>query len=644
MAPKIDFIHQWQAVGRVNPELLKDEALDNCKKIGLTSLQSYVYWAEIEKRPGKIDFSTYDELVERLESHGLKWVPFLITGPQYATPEWFQNGPKSVYARCLEHGKETKIQSIWNPNLPKYVDRFLGLVHRHYSGSGIVESVMLGISGNWGESLFPATGGFNRPDGFHTHPGWWCGDRYAISDFKKFVKDKHGSARELGRAWGKEYRSFDQVNYPKVTPGFSRWFAQSMKNLAVFGMKTLSGRMDFWDRASIGLVRLRYPHAKNLEDRNKREQWLDFVQWYTGSMTKWAEFWVKTARKYFDKVYLAVGGDGNAMLGADFSRQAKIAARSKAGLRVTNQEDDYAKTFVLSRWVSSACKFYGARYATEEAWHNLPEGITSRLFEAATSGAAAAYFKDLISEDIDSHWTKYPDLGWPTECAEKFVKNSQHVTGKPPIVEAAVLLPDTSFDVNPLVLNSIYSKSMRLRDVLDFDYVDENMIEDGALGGYRFLVLLDGNLALPKTLSGIKKWVELGGILIDPDVCVCGTDGVSFSDLFGAPSAVKRIKRGYWARPSDKRNPLDFINEAVHNLDGEYPWKGLPEIDTEMDGVYAARPPGKILYYNSNRKPVVKKVEIKNLPKKVKFELNLKPDEILEVKLGSKPRVLNRLE
>ena len=63
MSAKIEFIHQWQALGRVHPKLLKDEAFENCKKIGLTSLQSYVSWAEIEKRPGAIDFSVYDELV-----------------------------------------------------------------------------------------------------------------------------------------------------------------------------------------------------------------------------------------------------------------------------------------------------------------------------------------------------------------------------------------------------------------------------------------------------------------------------------------------------------------------------------------------------------------------------------------------------
>jgi len=82
-------IQQWQYIGKVYPKLLTDRAFDNCKKAGITSLQSYVTWAEIEKMPGILDFSTYDVLVEKLLKHNIKWAPFLILGPYYATPKWF---------------------------------------------------------------------------------------------------------------------------------------------------------------------------------------------------------------------------------------------------------------------------------------------------------------------------------------------------------------------------------------------------------------------------------------------------------------------------------------------------------------------------------------------------------------------------
>ena len=73
-----EVIQQWQYIDPVVPELLTDTAFNHCKKFGITSLQSYVTWAEIEKKPGKLDYSTYDVLVDKIIGHHLKWVPFLI--------------------------------------------------------------------------------------------------------------------------------------------------------------------------------------------------------------------------------------------------------------------------------------------------------------------------------------------------------------------------------------------------------------------------------------------------------------------------------------------------------------------------------------------------------------------------------------
>lgn len=634
----IELIQQWQALGRVPPELLKDEALETCKKVELTSLQSYVYWAEVEKRPGVVDFSTYDELVEKIREHGLKWVPFLIIGPHYATPKWFQKTNESVYAKCLEHGRKTKIQSIWNPYLPKYVDRFLRLFSEHFRDSGAIESIELGISGNWGEALFPVTGGFSSPKDFHTHPGWWCGDRYAISDFQRFIKDRYKSIEKVNRVLGENFRSFREVEYPEVMPSFLGWFTESLENLVKLGIKTLSRKATFWDRGMIGTVRLKYPPLMSLKNPHKRMHHLDFVQWYVGSMTRWAEFWIRTAQKYFPKtkVYLAVGGDGSALLGADFSEQARVAAKHKAGIRITNQEDYYPQTFVLGRWISCACRFYGAYYATEEAWHSSPEGEVARIFDTATSGAVGIYFKDLISEVIDIAWTKYPKLGKPTKNADSFVKNSHHIKGEKPVIEVAVLLPNTSIALNPLVLNSIYSKSIRLRDVLDFDYVDENMIEDGALKNYRFLIILSGIWVRPRTLVKVKEWLEKGGILVDNNIEICDVEKeLPLGKLLGSSRThMRKIKRGYWVSLGRRhRDSLAFIKDAIYNKKGKYPWKGLSEIDDEWDGVYATRFSSKILYYNSTNTTKMKRVTINNFPKKLKFGLKLEPHSIIAVNL-----------
>lgn len=642
--PKIEVIHQWQALGRVPPELLKDKVLKKCKNVGITSLQSYVYWDEIEKQPSVIDFSAYDELVEKLKEHGLKWVPFLIIGPNYATPKWFQKTSESVYAKCLEHGRETKIQSIWNPHLPKYIDKFLQVFSKHYLKTGVIESIELGISGNWGEALYPDEGDFfYARERFHTHPGWWCGDRYAIANFRKTIKRKYGSVKKLNIAWGEHFRGFEEVCYPNVKQfGFFRWYVDSIRNLVGLGIKTLKGQATIWDRSALSFLRAKYPSFGDLKKPGARRSWLDFVEWYLGSMAGWAEFWIKTARKYFPttEIYLVAGGDGNPILGADFTAQVKVAAKYNAGIRITNQETYYNRNFSLGRLVSSASRHYGTYFTNEGVWHYSPPAVVARIFDAATSGAKGIYFTDIIGVDfrvvgIPKHY----GLGKLTPNVADFVKNIHHLTSEKPIVEAAILFPNTSIAMSPLALYSIYSEASQLRDVLDFDFVDENMVADNALRKYRFLILLDSANVSPRTLAKIEEWVKAGGILIGGDhtnLFLAEGSEELYGNLHFCSGGAKKIGRGYGVISDCKgRNYLEFIKQAAYNREREWPWDGIPEIDDEWDGIYAARFSDKIIYFNSTSALRIKHVLIENLPRRFKFELKMQPLSITTINLAS---------
>jgi hypothetical protein len=57
----------------------------------------------------------------------------------------------------------------------------------HYSPQGIFESINLGISGDYGEAIYPAIG--NWPTKYHSHPGFWCGDALAAADFRRAMSE-----------------------------------------------------------------------------------------------------------------------------------------------------------------------------------------------------------------------------------------------------------------------------------------------------------------------------------------------------------------------------------------------------------------------------------------------------------------------
>lgn len=628
-----ELIQQWQYMGKAHPKMLADEAFECSKRAGLTSVQSYVYWAEIEPQPDTIDFSTYDVLLEKLERHKLKWVPFFILGPYYATPAWFQQTVLSTYAECLEHGKQTKIQSIWNPCLRGYVDRFLRLTGEHYRDSGILESITLGIGGNWGESLYPAGGGFLQEQvGFHTHLGWWCGDRHAISNFRKFLRQKYKSLRQLNAAWATNFGSFEQIGLPSLRQKplllLIQQYLRRLPTWAKCRLKTMWSY--FLDVRQRPLSRLKGAKAGAAE----QQRWIDFVDWYLSSMTSWAEFWVRTARRYFPdtEIYLTTGGNGHPALGADFSAQTKMVSRYKAGIRITNQTDDYDESFILTRLVSTASRFYKAYFVTEAGGVNQPRGVTMRVFDAATSGAKGIYFKSIIGLGADICTGNNFPHGEPTAGAVNLVENLHYLALSEPLIDVAVLLANTSVALDRAVLASVYKQCSKLRDVLDFDLIDENLIADGVLNKYRFLLLLDGRFVRRQTLIKLEDWITAGGIVIaapDKRLSAIGDDTLA-RHLFSPSDNISRIGEGYVFRYHGKgKNHYEFIKRAVYNIQKVYPWPGIAEIDDECDGIYATRFAEGILYFNSNDTEIEKSVEIHNLPQKLKFKVTIKPYSIV---------------
>jgi phage tail protein X len=592
---KIRVIQQWQYNGAVPAPLLEDRSLKQCADLGIDSLQSYVLWSEIEKAPEKIDFSAYDALTGKLARHGLKWTPFFIMGPYYATPRWFMDSPRSVFAQCLEHGRQSRIQSIWNPHLPGQVEHFLKVLAEHYAGSGLVESVLLGISGNWGEALYPAEG--CMIGGFHTHQGWWCGDQYARADFRAAMLKKYASLDALNAAWNSAFSSADEITFPEIaaTP---RW----LKKLLV----RLWQCQPEWARHKIASARSAILNRAPGPSGHAADRWLDFTEWYTGSMTGWAELWLKTARRYFPDLplYLVTGGNGAPKLGADFTAQAGLAARYRAGIRITNQTDDYPSSFALTRLASAACRFYGAGYSTEEAAINSKEGVVMRIFDAATSGASSVYFKRLVGLGYDKYTGTFVADGEPAPSAAEFSKNKVYLRQGRPLVDLAVFYPAGAIRIQPARCQVLFHFWMRLRAALDFDLVDERMVADGALASYRFFVLRGDGRKGGRTGDLIAAWMRAGGILLvarDSAGAWPIHEKLPDATLVSADSSCKvyRGGAGYAAVLEQSKNETAVLSGAYFNLAGKYPWPPAKNHAAGQKGVFFGRTADGLLAYDS---------------------------------------------
>jgi hypothetical protein len=106
--------------------------------------------------------------------------------------------------RCLEHGRDSKIQSLFNPEFRPYVERFLKAFSDRYRETGMIQCVLLGVSG------------------------------------------MYGGVASLNAAWNTRYASFDAIEpflpdravCDQARADFVEWYQQAMTDWAVFWART----------------------------------------------------------------------------------------------------------------------------------------------------------------------------------------------------------------------------------------------------------------------------------------------------------------------------------------------------------------------------------------------------------------------
>ncbi len=523
------------------------------RSLGVTSVESYVTWETVERKgKGEWYWSEWDRQVEVLQKYGLKWVPFLILSPAYSTPDWFRASKDHVPCRCLEHGEDSKIESLWNPYLKPYIRRFLEAFAERYGKTGVIESVLLGIQGDFGEAIYSVTGGgwtFNVPGEYHNHMGFWCGDDYARADFRKYAAGKYKTIAALNKAWHTGYKSFEEADYP------------------------------FNGEAEIKTYR-----EGLLEKPEIRRHYLDFIEWYRGSMTDMAEWWIANTREVFGKntdIYLCTGGDSAAELGGHFADQCRVAAKHGAGVRITNEASDYAVNLSVTRWVASSAKFYGALFGFEPAGSEDFYGIPARIYNATASGANQLH--DYNTNVVGSEKT-----------VEQQKKHFKYLFHTKPVVPVALWYPDTQMVMK---WGDFLRKAGQLRDSFDFDFVDDSMILRGALGRNKVLVVTYGYIMENAVAKKLAEWAKQGGRIIVLDVdrfqSVEGTgepEDLLFPD--GRPGGS--FGKGYVYSVADVKELNVRLTEILWKL-------GYPVYEIAENGLYVTQiEKDRLLVYSKN--------------------------------------------
>lgn len=431
------------------------------RAIGFNGVETYVRWGLVERTRGQYDWSYYDAILDEIERHGLQWFPMLLAGSGYALPEWLYNSTNNFGFKCLEHGILHDTQTIFHPFQREYASRFIAEFGKRYGHRQALLGIRLGPSGDYGEAQYPAKGPGYKFRQAHTHIGYWAADDLAQADFRAELRRQYGDIAKLNQAWESQFTSFDDV-------------------------KTFLP-----------------------ETARTRRQRLDFANWYMGAMSEWCEQWAVWSRVALptNVIHQSSGGWGPVQIGTDYSYQARSMKKIGGGMRLTNEGDDFADNFTITRMASSAARFYDIPLGYEPGGFGSKRGVMSRLFNTITTGGVHLfyYLGNLTANDQALEaWLKYAPL------LDQRAK---------PVIDVAAFYPDTALKLDDELLryrwaSTFFTVGRELREELDFDYASEQMILDGALDRYRMLLFLWGAVIEKPVLEKMDQWVRSGGTLV----------------------------------------------------------------------------------------------------------------------------------
>ena len=559
--------------GRTQAELRDVQPLKGLRSFGVSSIEEYVPWFWLEPEKGKLNWRMFDHHFDGVKAAGMQ----LALSPfGHFVPDWVTKEEGFQGFVCREHKQETTFPSIFAPSTLRYYDRYYRILAEHYKE---VCSVYPAGTSDYGELGYPH--GVDEWNDHHMHEGWWIHDPYAVASYRQFLEEKFGAIGHLNQKWGTQHISFEAVRYPT--------------------------------------------------DAQNRLAWLDFMQWYRDAQLQFMVDLVALAKKHFPDVPMEVKlGQPNEkpIHGIDVAglfkagREQGFSVRSTAAFVPTHvyrgiSKERYSISFFLGIRQASAAEFYGLPFITEE-FAGMPKQMSlTRIFNDASLGVDEVF------------------LGPPTlmSAMDYYQRFGAFIVGQHATTRTAFYYPLTDHLLQPEqpLPSGVFNASNTLRERMNYGIVDDQMLVEGALDDYQYLVFFDLGVMPSRVLDVIEDWLTRGGILVHgfagERIDVLERAGAEDRELFGLASAeggawrgtrVRTLRLGKGGviaqRPASDASFYELVVQAVHHAD-ELLAEAVtePEIDLAKDGVFASYFDDRVLLYNSTGRQVTK--EFRALPK-----------------------------
>jgi hypothetical protein len=502
------------------------ESQTQLRNLGLVANEDYVAWGAVEREPGQWNWKQHDAVEQTLHRAGLKYV---VYNWAHFPPVWLREQPeKRTLMRCLEHDQETFYLSIFDPRTIQWYDHFYKNLQQHFGDR--LDDVYACILGPYGEGNYP----LRVPDFInmgHCHEGYWCGDAYAIQAFQTALQRQYRRIGKLNQAWGTNFKSFQEVRPPKQQDKFK-------------------------------------PSLETFPTPQDKRRWLDFITWYHQAIVDFAGQSLKTVLKYFpaEKVRMKPGGNYGSVNPLPWGTYCPAYAKIAKGSGIVLQPADCQGAIFGDKWMGTAYQFYGVKECTEPAGNLGEKAFVQRMFSDASSGAA-----QLFTYEYKRHATNI----------QKYI----HLfTGKGGDTEIALYCPTTLYRLG-VNLHPTIVASYPLRDLCEYDVLDELLITDGALTTkrYKVFIILQGEMIEQSILNKIDSFRRNGGkVILAGRASVQNVEGKTWAGASKASRIAPLSEKQQW--------PKDIAIELV----------GYKGFEGTLDGLWTSRRGNEVFVFNSN--------------------------------------------
>lgn len=523
------------------------DQLAKMKHEGVAAIEDYIAWGAVERAPGQWDWRQHDAECAAMHTAGIQYVAYCWV---HFPPIWLRDaGPdQRTLMTCLEHHQTTNYLSIFDPKTIGYYDHFYHALRDHFGDR--IDGVFACILGPYGEGNYP----LYTPDWVnmgHCHEGYWCGDAYALTAFRKAMAAEYGSITALNSAWGTSLKRLDDVMPPKqITDKFK-------------------------------------PSPSAFPTSGDRRQWIDFITWYHQAIIDFAGQSIRTVLKYFprEKVRCAPGGNAHGVNPIDWGTYCPGYAKMAGLLGIILQPADCGGYVFGDEWADTAYRFYHVPFSTEPAGSLDHAQFLKRLFSDASGGAT-----QFFTYEFDAH-------------AADLQAHASLLTGEPAATSVAVYCPTTLYRLSGDLQPTIQSAT-RLRSCTAYDVLDELLIADGALTDrYKALVMFQGGFIDQPILDRLQHWIESGGTLLLPgNLKPRNVAGEPWPVLASHPGAAEfSLGRGRIIQldvTPKGLTPIESIRSALRSL------AGVANIPATVDGTWTTCRRNQTLILNPTTRPV----------------------------------------